>query len=146
MTGAARPRGGRRRATKTTRQRRACPVSLTLDELLGRSAWFTALDEATRRQVRADTTERAVAQGDTLGHHGDRQHAGFGVLEGLIKWVITARDGRTVTLGGPSVGSGFGEGMLIRDVPRPSDLIALRYSRVAQIPFDTFDWQSELKR
>ena len=102
--------------------------------------WFTQLDEAARRQVRADASERAVAQGAHLGHHGDRQHAWFGVLEGLIKWSITARDGRTVTLGGQSMGSWFGEGTLIRNAQRQSDLIALRHSRVALIPFDTFDW------
>jgi CRP-like cAMP-binding protein len=62
------------------------------------------------------------------------------MLEGLIKWSITAHDGRTVTLGGQSVGSWFGEGTLIRKAPRRSDLIALRDSRVAQIPLGTFDW------
>jgi CRP-like cAMP-binding protein len=122
------------------RQRRAHPASLTLDELLGQSSWFTQLDEPARRQVRTDASERAVALGDTLGHHGERQLAWFGVLEGLIKWAITARDGRTVTLGGQSVGSWFGEGTLIRNATRQSDLVALRHSRVALIPSDTFDW------
>ena len=123
-----------------TRQQRAHATSLSLDELLAQSAWFTQLDEPARKQVRGDASERAVALGDSLGHHGERQHAWFGILEGLVKWAITARDGRTVTLGGQSVGSWFGEGTLIRNAPRQSDLIALRHSRVAQIPFDTFDW------
>jgi CRP-like cAMP-binding protein len=123
-----------------TRQQRAHPKALTLDQLLEQSSWFTELDEPARRQVRVDASELAVAQGASLGHHGERQHAWFGVLEGLIKWAITARDGRTVTLGGQSVGSWFGEGTLIRNAPRQSDLIALRHSRVAQIPYDTFDW------
>jgi CRP-like cAMP-binding protein len=123
-----------------TRQRHARGPSLTLDELLGQSTWFTQLDDPARRQVRGDVSERAVAQGDSLGRHGERQLVWFGVLEGLIKWAITARDGRTVTLGGQSVGSWFGEGTLIRNAPRQSDLIALRHSRVAQIPYDTFDW------
>jgi CRP-like cAMP-binding protein len=78
--------------------------------------------------------------GDSLSHHGEQQHAWYGVLEGLVKWAITAPDGRTVSLGGQSVGSWFGEGTLIRNTPRQSDLVALRHSRVAQIPFDTFDW------
>lgn len=123
-----------------TRQQRAHSPSLALDELLGQSSWFIQLDEPARKQVRSDASERAVAQGDSLGHHGERQHAWFGVLEGLIKWAITARDGRTVTLGGQSVGSWFGEGTLIRNAPRQSDLIALRHSRVATIPLDTFNW------
>jgi CRP/FNR family cyclic AMP-dependent transcriptional regulator len=123
-----------------TRPARDRAASLSLDQLLAQSSWFTQLDEAAQRQVRADASERAVALGASLGYHGERQHAWFGVLEGLIKWSITARDGRTVTLGGQSVGSWFGEGTLIRDAPRQSDLIALRHSRVALIPFDTFDW------
>ena len=117
-----------------TRPQRAHAPSLTLDELLAQSAWFTALDAAAQAQVRRDASERVVALGDSLSHHGERQHAWFGMLEGLIKWAITAPDGRTVTLGGQSVGSWFGEGTLIRDAPRQSDLVALRHSRVALIP------------
>jgi CRP/FNR family transcriptional regulator, cyclic AMP receptor protein len=126
--------------TRPQRAAGAPGASLSLDQLLAQSPWFTALDDATRQQVRADTTERAVAQGDSLGHHGERPHAWYGVLEGLIKWAVTARDGATVTLGGQSVGSWFGEGTLIREAPREADLVALRHSRVAQVPFDTFDW------
>lgn len=126
-----------------TRQKRMATVSLTLDELLAQSPWFVSLDEPTQSRVRADTSERVVATGQALGHHGERQHAWFGVLEGVIKWSITARDGHTVTLGGQSVGSWFGEGTLIRNAPRESDLIALRDSRVAQIPRATFNWLRE---
>lgn len=123
-----------------TRQPRAPLRSLTLDELLEQSAWFVQLDQPAQAQVRRDASERAVAMGDSLSHHGEQQHAWYGVLEGLVKWAITAPDGRTVSLGGQSVGSWFGEGTLVRNTPRQSDLIALRHSRVAQIPFDTFDW------
>ncbi|PRD64980.1 Crp/Fnr family transcriptional regulator [Malikia granosa] len=123
-----------------SRPQRPPSTSLSLDELLNQSAWFTALDAAAQRQVRADASERVVALGQSLGHHGERQHAWFGVLEGLIKWSITAADGRTLTLGGQSVGSWFGEGTLLRDAPRQSDLIALRHSRVVQLPRHTFDW------
>jgi CRP/FNR family cyclic AMP-dependent transcriptional regulator len=123
-----------------TRRQRSHPTSLALEDLLVQSTWFMQLDEPARLQVRSDASECVVAAGESLGFHGERQHAWFGVLEGLIKWSITARDGRTVTLGGQSVGSWFGEGTLIRDLPRQSDLIALRHSRVVQIPFETFDW------
>ena len=123
-----------------TRQPRAPVRSLTLDQLLEQSAWFVQLDGPAQAQVRSDASERAVAMGESLSHHGEQQHAWYGVLEGLVKWAITAPDGRTVSLGGQSVGSWFGEGTLIRNTPRQSDLVALRHSRVAQIPFDTFDW------
>lgn len=122
------------------RSQRPRGASLTLDELLAQSPWFADLDEPARHQVRSVASERAIAQGDSLGHHGAVQKDWFGMLEGLVKWSITGRDGRTVTLGGQSVGSWFGEGTLIRNAPRGSDLIALRDSRVAQIPSATFDW------
>jgi len=125
------------------RQMRMVTVSLTVDELLAQSPWFVPLDESVKSRVRADVSERAVAAGQTLGHYGERQHVWFGMLEGLIKWSITAPDGQSVTLGGQSVGSWFGEGTLIRNAPRESDLIALRDSRVAQIPRATFIWLRE---
>jgi hypothetical protein len=80
----------RSKEKEMTRTQRTHSTSLTLDELLGQSAWFTALDEPARAQVRNDASERAVALGDSLSHHGERQHAWYGVLEGLIKWAITA--------------------------------------------------------
>ena len=123
-----------------TRRRPPAVASLSIDQLLDQSPWYVALDDATRQQVRAHISERAVAAGDSLGHSGERQHAWFGVLEGLIKWAIVTPDGRTITLGGQSVGSWFGEGTLIRDAPRQADLVALRHSRVALMPYDTFDW------
>ena len=117
----------------TPRQRHLPAPSLTLDELLEQSAWFSRLDAAAQLQVRANATERPVAAGQSLSHHGDRQHAWFGVLEGLIKWAITARDGRTVTLGGQSVGSWFGEGTLLRGERWRYDVLALRPGTVAGI-------------
>jgi CRP-like cAMP-binding protein len=62
------------------------------------------------------------------------------VLEGLLKWCSSSPDGRSVTLGGLSVGSWFGEGSLLRGTPRQADIVALRHSRVAALPLETFDW------
>jgi CRP/FNR family transcriptional regulator, cyclic AMP receptor protein len=114
--------------------------SLSVAQLLEHSPWYAQVSTAAQMQVRKDISERAVAIGDPLGFQGESQRSWFGVLEGLLKWSISAADGRTVTLGGQSVGSWFGEGTLIRSRPRNADLIALRHSRVALIPFETFDW------
>jgi CRP/FNR family transcriptional regulator, cyclic AMP receptor protein len=115
-------------------------ASIGIDELLAHSPWFAEIGEAARRQVRADVALRAIAVGESLGRQGESQHHWYGVLEGLLKWSINAPDGRTVTLGGQSVGSWFGEGTLLRGQPRRADLVALRHSRVAMLPFETFDW------
>ena len=113
---------------------------MSMDELLDQSVWYGEIGESARRQLRADTLERVIAAGDSLGHHGETQHFWYGVMEGLLKWSITSADGRTVTLGGQSPGSWFGEGTLLRGQPRKADLVALRHSCVALLPFETFDW------
>ena len=123
--------------TRTLRTRSA---AMSVDQLLENSLWYGQIDASAQRQVRADIAERAIASGSSLGHYGEMQHDWYAVLEGLLKWSINAPDGRTVTLGGQSVGSWFGEGTLLRGQPRQADLVALRHSRVAMIPFETFDW------
>lgn len=109
-------------------------------ELLEGSSWFGKISLSAREQVQNDISERALAAGASLGHYGETQHDWYGVLEGLLKWSIDGPDGRTVSLGGQSVGSWFGEGTLLRGIPRKANLIALRSTRVAQLPFETFDW------
>ena len=115
-------------------------ASLTLQGLLEQSPWYAQIDAPARQQVLGDASELHVLAGHSLGHHGEIARYWHGVLEGLFKWSITSPDGREVTLGGQSAGSWFGEGTLLRALPRQADLIALRHSRVAMIPFETFDW------
>jgi CRP-like cAMP-binding protein len=134
----------RLRLTKTTknmvRSLHTSTPSLSVAQLLEHSLWYAQVSAPAQSQVRKDISERAIAIGDSLGFQGESQRSWFGVLEGMMKWSISAADGRTVTLGGQSVGSWFGEGTLIRSRPRNADLVALRHSRVALIPFETFDW------
>lgn len=115
-------------------------ISLNRDQLLDGADWFVPLSAPAKAQVRGDIIERAISAGDSLGRQGEMQHHWFGVMEGLLKWSVNAIDGRTVTLGGQSVGSWFGEGTLLRAKPRQADIIALRASRVAMLPYATFDW------
>lgn len=115
-------------------------VSLDRDALLEGADWFKPLSPAAKQQVRHDFIERTVSAGDSVGLQGEIQRYWYGIMEGLLKWSVNAIDGRTVTLGGQSVGSWFGEGTLLRQLPRQSDIIALRHSRVAMLPQTTFDW------
>ena len=123
-----------------SRELRTKSASISVDELLAHSPWVGQIGAPARSHLRTDIVERAIASGDSLGHHGETQYHWYGVMEGLLKWSINASDGRTVTLGGQSVGSWFGEGTLLRGRPRQADLVALRHSRVAMIPYETFDW------
>jgi CRP/FNR family transcriptional regulator, cyclic AMP receptor protein len=115
-------------------------LSVSIEELLASALWYQQIAPAAQRRLRTDFVERAVPAGSTLGHHGEKQRHWYGVLEGLLKWSINSPDGRTVSLGGQSVGSWFGEGTLLRGENRKADLIALRPSRVAMLPFETFEW------
>ena len=115
-------------------------VRLSMSELLHSSVWFDALDAAAQTQVQADIQEQHVATGQFLAHRGETQTHWYGVLEGLLKWSSSSPDGRAVTLGGLSVGSWFGEGSLLRGTPRQADIVALRHSRVAALPLETFHW------
>lgn len=119
---------------------RKAAARIDIDQLLAGSPWFQGISVGARLQVRGDIVERAIAAGGALGHYGQLQHEWYGVLEGLLKWSLNGPDGRTVTLGGQSIGSWFGEGTLLRRVPRKADLLALRPTRVAMLPVETFEW------
>jgi CRP/FNR family cyclic AMP-dependent transcriptional regulator len=118
----------------------------TVADLLKNSAWFPLLDESAQRRVLDDLREVEVAQGSALCRRGDVPLHWYGAVEGLLKWTVTSDNGRSVTLGGLSAGSWFGEGTLLRGVPRTADIIALRPSRVALLPVDTFEWLHATQR
>jgi CRP-like cAMP-binding protein len=121
-------------------KRHAASLSLTIERLLDLSGWFPLLGAEARTRVLGDMREEPVPAGAALCRRGDVPLHWYGTLEGLLKWSVTAADGRSVTLGGLTVGSWFGEGTLLRAVPRGADIIALRDSRVAVMPQHTFEW------
>jgi CRP/FNR family cyclic AMP-dependent transcriptional regulator len=118
----------------------------TIASLLEGSAWFPALDAAAQARVREDMQEVELPAGAALCRMGDTPLHWYGAIDGLLKWAVTAEDGRSVTLGGLSRGSWFGEGTLLRAVPRTADIIALRPSRVALMPMETFHWLHDTQR
>lgn len=120
--------------------------TLSLDNLLASSAWFPQLDLAAQQRVLDDMREVDVPAGGALCRRGDVPQHWFGAIDGLLKWSVTSDDGRAVTLGGLSAGSWFGEGTLLRALPRTADIIALRPSRVAALPVETFAWLHATQR
>lgn len=132
-----------------------CPESLDMlvtiaprsaEDLLKTSTWFPLLDAPAQQRVMEDVREVHVAQGRSLCRRGDEPQHWYGAIEGLLKWTVTSDNGRSVTLGGLSAGSWFGEGTLLRGAPRTADIIALRPSRVAQLPVETFQWLHATQR
>ena len=118
----------------------------TLEELLLSSPWYHRLSDEVQARVRSEMREQPVLAGAALSRRGDSPHHWYGVVSGLLKWSLTTADGRSITFGGLSPGSWFGEGTLLRGLPRPADVIALQPSRVAVMQADTFEqlYKSEL--
>lgn len=121
-------------------------ASPNIADPLKTSAWFPVLEDAAQQRVLDDLREVDVPQGGALCRRGDTPVHWYGAIDGLLKWTVTSGDGRSVTLGGLSAGSWFGEGTLLRGVPRTADIIALRPSRVALLSLDTFNWLHATQR
>ena len=112
----------------------------TLRELLCCSPWFPALGDGPQQRVLAEMSLQPVPAGVALVHRGDHPHHWYCAMSGLLKWSMTTADGHSISFGGLSPGSWFGEGTLLREAPRPADVIALQPSVVAVMPRDTFEW------
>lgn len=115
----------------------------TLDDLLADSFWFSRLAEDVQLRVRAEMWEQPVGAGATLLRRGESPNHWHGVISGLLKWSTSTDDGHSITFGGLSPGSWFGEGTLWRGLPRPADVIAMQPSVVAVMPGATFHWLCE---
>lgn len=119
---------------------------MTLQHLLDNSAWFPELEPVAQARVLDDMRETEIGSGGYLCRRDEYPLHWYGTIEGLLKWSVTAADGRSATLGGLSVGSWFGEGTLLRSTPRTADIVALRPSRVALMPVETFQWLHATQR
>lgn len=111
----------------------------TLDDLLQRSVWFAELDPEEKARVQDEMREVIVPTGAYLCRRGDVLSHWQGTIDGLLKWAVTGDSGRSVTLAGLSAGSWFGEGAVINRKPVGADVVALRPSRVAQMPIECFE-------
>lgn len=92
--------------------------------------------------------ERAVAAllvgdalpGDYVCRIGRDVTYWFGVVEGLLKMSNDHADGSSMTFAGLPPGGWFGEGTAIKREPYRYNVQALRKSKVAGLPIETFHW------
>jgi CRP-like cAMP-binding protein len=92
--------------------------------------------------------ERAVAElvvsqavpGDHICRVGREVTYWFGVIDGLLKMSSDSAQGITMTFSGLPPGGWFGEGTALKREPYRYNVLALRRSRVAGLPVETFDW------
>jgi CRP/FNR family transcriptional regulator, cyclic AMP receptor protein len=112
----------------------------TLIEMLRSSTWGRVLTPAELERVAHDAFERSVPKGGFVARMGEPVVHWIGVIDGLLKMSVATVDGKTSTLTGVNVGGWFGEGSLIKRELRRYDMVALRPSRVAFVPYGTFEW------
>jgi CRP/FNR family transcriptional regulator, cyclic AMP receptor protein len=112
----------------------------TLSEQLRATLWAGTLTEPQMRRVERDVEERYCPAGTPVCRKGEPVDAWIGVLEGLVKIHTVSADGRAVTFTGVPPGGWLGEGSLLKSDPRKYDVLALRDTRVATMPRETFEW------
>lgn len=108
--------------------------------MVRRSPWALALSPDELDVVLADVIQREVPAGQFVARSGDVVEHWMGLVDGYAKMSVSSQDGRLSTLTGVGPGVWFGEGSLFKREKRRYDVIALRASRVALLPRQTFDW------
>ena len=112
----------------------------SLDDTIRGSAWGQALAPDELAQVLDTAVERKVPAEGYVARMGEPATHWIGLIEGFLKMSVTSADGRVSTLTGVSTAAWFGEGSLLKHEPRRYDVIAMRPSRLALVPYATFDW------
>lgn len=111
-----------------------------LTKLLRATIWARGLTPEQMARVEADTVEQFVPKGGYICRKGEMVNAWIGVIDGLAKINNLSPEGKSVTFTGIASGSWFGEGTLLKNEVRKYDVVALRDSRIARMPGQTFAW------
>ena len=111
----------------------------TLPELIERSIWGRALQPSELALVLDTSRELRVPAGGLVVGLGDPAEHWLGVIDGVLKMQVGNPGGRVSTLTGVALGAWFGEGSLLRREPFRYAVVALRSSRIAQVPRSTFE-------
>lgn len=102
--------------------------------------WLHALLPDECERVLADMKVAEVDVGELLCRVGRPATFWFGVIEGLLKMSNDSPSGVPITFTGVPPGGWFGEGTVLKREVYRYNIQALRKSRVAGLPVDTFHW------
>ena len=120
----------------TLHQRRRPP---TASELAG-IPWLKLLRPDERDRAVASIQVGDALSGDLVCRVGRPVTYWFGVIDGLLKMSADNAQGQTMTFTGVPPGGWFGEGPALKRESYRYNIQALRPSRVAGLPVDTFHW------
>jgi CRP/FNR family transcriptional regulator, cyclic AMP receptor protein len=87
--------------------------------------------------------DRDVAAGEIVYRRGESTTHWIGVIEGLIKTCTSSADGRSTSIAGVPMHGWVGEVSLSLRGKRQFDMVAMRRSRLALMPRETFLWLCE---
>jgi CRP-like cAMP-binding protein len=118
---------------------RPSPQNFSPSALLEASSWATDLSPTERAEVLGSIQVRRFKQGEYVCRRGEPATSWYGVCSGLVKSVNFSSAGKEATLTGVPAGGWFGEGVLLKNEPRPYDVITLRDSDLALVPKDVFN-------
>jgi CRP-like cAMP-binding protein len=113
--------------------------ALSAEELDG-IPWLGLLLPAERERAVAELVVSQAVPGDHICRVGREVTYWFGVIDGLLKMSSDSAQGITMTFSGLPPGGWFGEGTALKREPYRYNVLALRRSRVAGLPVETFDW------
>lgn len=111
---------------------------LALYQILEKAPWYITLGEEEQQLVQRSSSEKLVPTGGLIVRTGDPSTHWIGVIKGLVQMSVTGSDGRETTLGCVGETQWCGEGSLLKRERRRYDAIALRPSRIALVPIETF--------
>ena len=114
----------------------------TEDEL-ARIPWLPALTLAEQDRACDALVVSEAAVGDTICRIGRQATYWFGLVDGLLKMSNDDSQGPVITFTGVAPGGWFGEGTVLKREAYRYNIQALRKSRVAGLPSDTFHWLIE---
>lgn len=112
---------------------------LTDEELAG-VPWLRHLSDGERERVQSGLRVGEAAPGDLICRFGRPATYWFGVIDGLLKMSTDTEEGQTITYSGLTPGGWFGEGTVMKREAYRYNVLALRKSRVAGLPVDSFHW------
>jgi len=115
-------------------------ISPSLAQTLRACRWASDLSTTELTRVEAGVFERLIPAGGFVCRKGEAAEHWLGVIDGLLKISSDWVTGKTATLSGMPSGGWFGEGSLLKAERLRYDAIAMRDSRVAYMPRETFQW------
>jgi len=108
--------------------------------MLRAAAWARGLTQEQLQRVELETQDRFYSAGEIVCQKSSFATHWIGVVEGMVKVDVLSADGRSTTLTGVSNGGWLGEGAVLKGELRPYGVVALRESRIALMPSQTFHY------